>query len=207
MAAVKPCNVIQVVLAAPSRNDLATAERFFVRKLQPAFNIRDADENIVSLARSLSTFICDDVITFGNRILRRANPRLTPLQWASLIADVASAGDRVLASKLARQARETCCKARGLRALPQIIVPSAVPQPIFKNCFVAYCFARLERLPQYTIQLAVGWLLLGAGKGTFLREGAKTPPKFPVFIFFIDVKLFSTCFRHIFYFLTKFFKP
>ena len=80
MDAVKPRNVIQVVLAAPSRNDLATAERFFVRKLQPAFNIRDADENIVSLARSLSTFICDDVITFGNRILRRANPRLTPLQ-------------------------------------------------------------------------------------------------------------------------------
>ena len=161
MAAVKPCNVIQVVLAAPSRNDLATAERYFIRKLQPVFNIREVDETVVSFSRSLSALVCDDVITFGNRILRQAKPRLSPLQWASLIADVATAGDRVLASKLARQARTTCSKARHLRALPQIIVPCAVPQQIISQ--IQKSFRNLlcstpgfARLPQFTIQLTVG---------------------------------------------------
>ena len=56
-----------------------------------------------------------------------------------------------------------------------------------------------EPLPQFpSIPVAVPhhpWE--GGIKGTFFREGAKKKhPKFPGFIFFIDVKPFSTCFRY-----------
>ena len=161
MAAVDPANVIQVILATPTKDGLRSAEKFFIRKFQPVFNIRDADCNVTSLARSLSAVLCDDVITFGNRLLRQARPRLTPFQWSSLIADVASTGDRALAAKLARHARFTCKKARNLRALPQIVVPCAVPTKVIAQVQVLFRKALLripgyERLPQFTIQLRVG---------------------------------------------------
>ena len=161
MAAVGPFNVIQVILAQPSRQDLASAERFFIRKLQPVFNIRETEDSVLHLARSLSTMVIDDVVTFGNRLLRHARPRLTPNQWASIIADVASAGDRVLAAKLARHARASNARASGLRALPQVVIPCAVPrriishvQDLLRNNLLK--IPGCQRFPQFTIQLQVG---------------------------------------------------
>ena len=53
MAAVGPENVIQVIVARPSPSDLASAERFFIRKLQPVFNIKEVDDCAIYLAKSL----------------------------------------------------------------------------------------------------------------------------------------------------------
>ena len=101
------------------------------------------------------------MVTFGNRLLRQTRPRLTPPQWACLIADVASSGDRALAAKLARHARTTCKQAKGLRALPQIVIPCAVPKRIISHVQNLLRTALLQipgfqRLPQFTIQLQVG---------------------------------------------------
>ena len=161
MAAVDPANVIQVILAQPSATDLASAERFFIRKLQPVFNIREVDESAIHLARSLSTLTVDEIVTFGNRLLRQARPRLTANQWACIIADVAMSGDRVLAAKLARHARSTCSKAKKLRALPQIVIPCAVPRHIISHVQNLLKSALLkipgfQRFPQFTIQLNAG---------------------------------------------------
>ena len=161
MAAIDPANVIQVIVAQPSPNDLASAERFFIRKLQPVFNIREVDDCAIHLAKSLSALTVDDVVTYGNRLLRQARPRLTANQWACIIADAASNGDRSLAAKLARHARTTCSKAKMLRALPQVIIPCAVPQHIIRHTQNLLRSALLQipgfqRHPQFTIQLQVG---------------------------------------------------
>ena len=119
MAAVEPCNVIQVVLATPFHRDLASAERFFIRKLQPVFNIRELDDSIVFLSRTLTAVVSDDAVTMGNRILRQARPRLSPSQRASLIAEVGSVGDRALAAKLARHARRESAQHRTAGQKPE----------------------------------------------------------------------------------------
>ena len=161
MAAVDPANVIQVILAQPSACELASAEKYFIRKLQPVFNIRDVDDGIVQLAKTLSPITIDDVVTYGNRLLRQTRPCLTANQWACVIAEAASSGDRALAAKLARHARTTCPKAKKLRALPQIVIPCAVPAPIIaavQNLFKSALLQipGFQRSPQFTIQLQVG---------------------------------------------------
>ena len=93
MSAVNPSNVIQVVLALPTYRDLASAERFFIRKLQPVFNLRELDDSVLHLAQSLSTVVADDVVTMETRVFRQTRPRISPLQWASLIANMALAGE------------------------------------------------------------------------------------------------------------------
>ena len=161
MAAVDPANVIQIVLAVPSSQHLAAAERHFIRKLQPVFNIREMDDSILHLAKSLVAITVDDVVTFGNRLLRQARPHMTASKWACLIADVALTGDRVLAAKLARHARTTCKQAKGLRALPQIVVPCAVPKRVISHvqnllkCAISK-IPGFQRLPQFILQLQVG---------------------------------------------------
>ena len=161
MAAVGPANVIQVIVAQPLANDLALAERFFIRKLQPVFNIKEVDDCSVHLAKSLSALTVDDVVSYGNRLLRQARPRLTANQWACIVADAASSGDRILAAKLARHARTTCSKAKKLRALPQVVIPCAVPHHIIAHIQNLLRSALLkipgfQRYPQFTIQLQVG---------------------------------------------------
>ena len=161
MAAVGPANVIQVILAQPSAGNLAPAEKYFIRKLSPVFNIREVDDSIVQLAKSLSPITIDDFVTYGNRLLRQSRPCLTASQWACVIAEAASSGDRALAAKLARHARTTCSKAKKLRALPQILIPCAVPAPIIATVQTLLKSALLQipgfqRLPQFTIQLQVG---------------------------------------------------
>ena len=161
MASVDPANVIQVILAQPAACDLASAERYFIRKLHPVFNIREVDDCVVHLAKSLSAIAIDDVVTYGNRLLRQTRPRLTANQWASIIADVASTGDRLLAAKLARHARMTCAKAKNIRALPQVVIPCAVPRGIIAHVqnllkTTLLIIPGFQRCPQFTIQLQVG---------------------------------------------------
>ena len=61
----------------------------------------------------------DDVVVAANLVLRQNNPKLKPWQWTSLIADTVSIGERSMAVKLARQARDSCGNlSRRVRSAP-----------------------------------------------------------------------------------------
>ena len=73
----------------------------------------------------LNAIVADDVAMVANKVLRKNDSRLSPTQWASLMKDGAEIGERSLAVKLARQAREVCPGLKRLSALPNILVPWA----------------------------------------------------------------------------------
>ena len=120
----------------------------------------------------------------ANRLLRKNNPKLKATQWASLISGVASIGERSLAVKLARQARESCASLSKVCALPHVLVSGAIPKRLLA------CLQRLldhtlhsipgfARTPQFGVQLAVGRV---SWKRSPMLDAVVAPsfPKLPV---------------------------
>ena len=87
MAAVSLSNVVMIILARPRPCVLFHAERYFTRKLFPVFNLRNVDDLSYTSMQSVNAMVADDVAMVVNKILRKNNPRLRPIQWASLIKD------------------------------------------------------------------------------------------------------------------------
>ena len=161
MASVSVCNVVMFILARPNRSSLAEAERYFIRKLYPVFNSKDVQDSPWSIVRHTAPLLFDDIVLSANRILRRSHPRLSAVQWSSLIADVAAAGERTLAAKLARHARATCAKLKKIRAFPQVSIPCALPRRLMSQMQSALIqllqsTPGFARTPQFGIMLRVG---------------------------------------------------
>ena len=103
----------------------------------------------------------DDVVVAANRVLRQNNPKLKPWQWTSLIADTVSIGERSMAVKLARQARDSCGNLSRLCALPQVLVSCAVSKSLLGRMQsllreVLQSIPGFARMPQFSVQLAAG---------------------------------------------------
>ena len=158
MAAVSCSNVVMVVLANPNPRELLQAEKYFTRRLQPVFNFRNVGGTCLNSATIAGT---EDVVLAANRILRKNNPKLKPAQWAALITDAVSIGERSLAVKLARQARESNTKLSRLTALPQVLVSCAISKSLLGHMQrllreVLHSIPGFSRTAQFSIQFAIG---------------------------------------------------
>ena len=143
MAAVSCSNVVMMILASPLPSDLLQAEKYFTCRLQPVFNFRNVEDTCLDNLRLNYVGGADDVVVAANRVVRQNNPKLKPWQWASLITDTVSIGERSIAVKLARQARDSCGKLSRICALPQVLVSCAIPK---------YLFSQRQRLLREVLQ-------------------------------------------------------
>ena len=144
-----PENIIQVILADPAHEKLASTELAFIRNLSPVFNVLGAsgDGSLPQAVRRLfGASVCEDVRLVGAKILRHNNPRLPIYAWPSLIACIRRTGDRELAAKVARQARQLCPKLSKLRSSPRLLFPCPIPQQLLKH-LDAEIRATLRALP------------------------------------------------------------
>ena len=160
MASVSSWHVIQVVIASVPQRSVLGAERFFIRTLRPVFNWQGASDRLAKQTFS-SSMLIDDVVVRASKLLRRSHPRLSAAEWTSLISNVALAGERTLAAKLARHARLTGPGLSKLRAFPQVVIPCPVPTSLVKDLqgmiqTVLRHIPACVRTPQCAIQLAVG---------------------------------------------------
>ena len=120
-------NVIQVVLASTTLQQLASVERFFIRQLSPVFNTLGVFGD-TALPRAVQRL--EDVRIVAAQVLRHNRPKLPAEAWPALIAQVLHTGDRVLAAKLARQARQICPKLSKLRSSPRLTFPCPIPKQL-----------------------------------------------------------------------------
>ena len=67
------------------------------------------------------------------QILRHNRPRLPAEAWPVLIAQVLHTGDRILAAKLARQARQLCPRLSKLRSSPRLTFPCPIPKQLLAH--------------------------------------------------------------------------
>ena len=110
-----------------------TAGIFFIRQFAPVFNVVSVgDEPFLhqQAARVLSAATCDDIFSLGDRVLLKAKPRMSAVSWMALVVGAASAGDRTMAARLARQARLCHPQLKKLRALPRLTLPCPTPNNI-----------------------------------------------------------------------------
>ena len=150
MAAVGCHNVAIVVLQTLNvgGTELAKCERFYIRKFSPTFNASGTEEASQQPipASVLGSWWADDISTTAARILRKSHPRLTDSQWVALVCSLREAGERALATKVARMARLLRPKLRLLRSHPHITFPCPVPDELLHLCQRAIRTA-LKRLP------------------------------------------------------------
>ena len=129
-------NIIQVILADVTLQQLASAERAFIRQLSPVFNILGVPGDIAlprAVQRLFGSSICEDVRMVAAQLLRHNRPNLPVEAWPALIAQVLHTGDRILAAKLARQARQVCPRLSKLRSAPRLTFPCPLrsDEPVF----------------------------------------------------------------------------
>ena len=130
------CNVIQVILAESARDRLAATECAFIRQLSPVFNVIGVSGDIAlprAVQRLFGSSICEDVRIVGAQILRHNRPKMPAQAWPVLIAQVRRTGDRELAAKLARQARQVCPKLSKLRSAPRLSFPCPIPKQLLQQ--------------------------------------------------------------------------
>ena len=102
-------NIVMVILAATEQHALAHAERCFIRWLSPVYNVNgvvSGDGLPRAVVRLLGAAGSEDVRLVASKLLRKNRPRLPLHVWPVLVAQVLRTGDRELAAKLARQARQ-----------------------------------------------------------------------------------------------------
>ena len=129
-------NVVQVILAAPAREKLAATECAFIRQLAPVFNVIGVSGHVAlprAVQRLCGSSLCEDVRIVAAQILRHNNPKLPAQAWPVLIAQVRQTGDRELAAKLARQARQLCPKLSKLRSAPCLLFPCPIPKQLLQQ--------------------------------------------------------------------------
>ena len=123
-------NAIVVRIARTESSNLAHGERCNIRLLSPVFTVLGAsgeDALPVAVKRLLGSAMSEDVTLVVAAWLRKNRPP-PPLQvWPLLVVQVLRTGDRGLASKLARQARQVCPRLSKLRSAPRLEFPCPVP--------------------------------------------------------------------------------
>jgi len=160
------CGGLGIPLACSSsdtvvpQHSLLAAERYFIRALRPVFNWQCASER-TEMTTTSCLMLADDVMVQASKVLRRSHPKLSSVQWTSLISKVVLAGERTLAAKLARHARLTGSGLSKLRAFPQVVIPYPVLVPVVLqlHCLVKSVLQDIPhclRTPQCAIQIAVG---------------------------------------------------
>ena len=156
--------VIQVVLSSTTVQQLASTERTFIRQLSPVFNILGVSGDVAlprAVQRLLGSSVCEDVRIVASQLLRHNRPKLPAEAWPALIAQVLHTGDRLLAAKLARQARQLCPKLLKLRSAPRLTFPCPIPKQLLV-CLNSKVRAFLRALPfvcrslQYDVMVECG---------------------------------------------------
>ena len=133
MAAVGAENVVMVIIGSTTPASLAQQERFYIKQFTPVFNVASVGDDPFlhqQAARVLGAATCDDILSLGDRVLRKAKPRMSASSWTALVVGSASAGDRTMAARLARQARLCHPQLKKLRALPRLTLPCPAPNAI-----------------------------------------------------------------------------
>ena len=99
-----------------------------------------------AIQRMFGASVCEDVRLVGAQLLRHNHPKLPAQAWPILIASIRRTGDRELASKVARQARQVCPKLSRLRSSPRLMFPCPIPKKLL-NRINAEVRAALHALP------------------------------------------------------------
>ena len=157
-----------VILAATEQHALAHAERCFIRWLSPVYNVNgvvSSDGMPRAVVRLLGAAASEDVRLVASKLLRKNRPRLPLHVWPVLVAQVVRTGDRELAAKLARQARQLHPQLGRLCAVPRLVFPCPVPAQVLKQLRVEVKAALMglpfvRRAPQFAVVLegtAVCW--------------------------------------------------
>ena len=121
---------------------------FWIRHLSPTFNVQHASDIFPDPIPShlLSSWWSDDIITVASHILPKVHPKLSPLQWVSLLAAVRGMGDRKTAAQLRRVAARLCPSLHALRSSPRITFPCPMPGWLLRH--TQHVFTRvLRQLP------------------------------------------------------------
>ena len=129
-------NVIQVILAQTTRERLAATECAFIRLLSPVFNVQGVSGDIAlpqAIQRLFVSSVCEDIRLVGAKILRHNCPHLPAQAWPVLIAGIRRTGDRELAAKVARQARQVCPKLARLRSSPRLMFPCPISKQLLSQ--------------------------------------------------------------------------
>ena len=159
-------NVIQVILAETTQEQLAAIECAFIRRLSPVFNVRGVSGDVAlprAIQRLLGASVCEDVRLVGAKLLRHNRPKLPTQAWPALIVGIRRTGDRDLAAKVARQARQLCPKLSQLRSSPRLMFPCPIPKPLLRR-LNGETRAALQALPfvcrslQYALVVEAGSL-------------------------------------------------
>ena len=161
-------NIVMVILAATEQHALAHAERCFIRWLSPVYNVNgvvSGDGLPRAVVRLLGAAGSEDVRLVASKLLRKNRPRLPLHVWPVLVAQVLRTGDRELAAKLARQARQLHPQLGKLCAVPRLVFPCPVPAQVLKQLRVDVKAALIglpfvRRAPQFAVVLegtAVCW--------------------------------------------------
>ena len=102
-------NTVMVILAVADQRILGHVERCFIRRLSPVYNVNGVvseDGLPRAVKRLLGAAAFEDLRLVASALLRKNRPRLPLHIWTVLVAQVLQTGDRELAAKLARQARQ-----------------------------------------------------------------------------------------------------
>lgn len=161
-------NIVMVFLAVCEENTVRHLEKCYIRQLAPVFNVLGVhveDALPGAVKRLLGSAASEDVRLVATALLRKNRPRLPVQAWPVLIAQVLRTGDRQLAAKLARQARQVCPQLSRLRAAPRLVFPCPVPAAVLKQLRVEVKAALralpfVRRTPQFTVMVestAVCW--------------------------------------------------
>ena len=161
-------NTIMLILAKTTLEQLPSAERVYIKLLSPIFNVTAATGESGlprAVERLLGSAGSEDVRMVASLLLRKNRPRLPVHAWPSLVALVLRTGDRELAAKLARQARQICPQLCRLTSAPRLVFPCPIPAEMMRQIRVEVKAALdkmpfLRRTPQFTIMVegtAVCW--------------------------------------------------
>ena len=129
-------NAVMVILAQTERWELAHVERCYIRLLAPVYNVLGTageDALPAAVARVLGSSMSEDVRLVASALLRKNRPRLPLHVWPILVERVLRTGDRELAAKVARQARQMWPQLSRLRAAPRLVFPCPVPMMLLRQ--------------------------------------------------------------------------
>ena len=149
IAKIGASNVIQVILAEATQENLSATEYAFIRQLSPVFNVLGVSADVAlprAIQRLLGSSLCEDIRLVGAKLLRHNRPNIPAQAWPALIAGIRRTGDRDLAAKVARQARQVCPKLSKLRSSPRLMFPCPIPKRLL-NLLSCEVRAVLRALP------------------------------------------------------------
>jgi hypothetical protein len=124
--------MIVVDVCAFGGEALGRLERHYIREFAPVWNI-SGEHCSDGFQKVWMTVISEELVVSASRILRQANPRLTTEQWVHLVMALKDRGERELAGKIARLARQRNVNLKQLRSHPLVIFPCPAPKYVLNR--------------------------------------------------------------------------